>query len=69
MIVEFYFRTFRGKRWFFYRVKALNGQIMMTSHEYSNYRKCVEGFRTVQLGFGIDDENIKFRWEKALANL
>ena len=41
MIVEFFITEDKK---FAYRYKARNGTVLVTSHGYSTYRKCVEGW-------------------------
>ena len=41
MIVEFFITEDKK---FAFRYKAKNGRVLVTSHGYSTYRKCVEGW-------------------------
>jgi uncharacterized protein YegP (UPF0339 family) len=63
MIVEWYKDGFGQYR---YRLKSNNGHIMLMSCSYSTYRKCVEGWRTVQKSLYIDDFDIRYRWAKEM---
>lgn len=50
-----------------YHIKALNGNVMLTSSTYSTYRKCVEGWRTVQKALRIEDFFvIRYRWARGM---
>lgn len=64
MIIEF----FKSNEKYRYCLKSRNGQIKLTSPGYSTYRKCVEGWRTVQETLRIWDDLVKYRWSEEVQN-
>ncbi len=60
MIVEFFITEDKK---FAYRCKANNGRVLVTSHGYSTYRKCVEGWRGFEADMCLGPVP-KFRWTK-----
>lgn len=66
MIVEF-FVTDDGK--FAYRYKARNGKVFLTSHGYSTYRKCVDGWRQFEKLLRSRNRRRRIRWSKELQDL
>lgn len=62
MILEF----FKDYDEFGFCLKSNNGIVMMASKGYKSYRKCVEGWRTIQKALYIDDFDIRYRWSKEM---
>ncbi len=65
MIVEFFITEDKK---FAYRYKARNGKVLATSHGYSTYRKCAEGWRRFEGGMGWGSRHT-IRFSKELVDL
>lgn len=62
MIVEFFITEDKK---FAYRYKARNGKVLATSHGYSTYRKCAEGWRRFEADMVLGPAP-RVRWSKEL---
>lgn len=62
MIVEFFVND---DGTFAYRYKGTNGKVLLTSHGYSTYRKCTDGWRNFERLIWSGGRR-RIRWSKEL---